>query len=142
LTIMASGARGSKKPGAVGEELKIGIDRLLKELTDLRNENKRLRRELAMRPMGRRTTSATGRDRKTPQEVDGEVVLAVLRRIGPATAAEIAGEITRAGVPVKGQAIRFLAEGAGARVTVDRQGQRRYHLPTQRTAARRRRFTG
>ena len=57
-----------------------------------------------------------------------EVVRAVLAKKGAATAAEIASEITSAGAPVSGRAIRFLAERAGAETFIGGDGQRRYRL--------------
>ena len=75
---------------------------------------------------GRRTTGAKGR--ATPPEVTTDVVKAVLAKLGEATAAEIAAEITKAGVPVSGRAVRFIAERGGAQTSVGVDGQRRYHL--------------
>jgi hypothetical protein len=57
------------------------------------------------------------------------VVHAVIAKLGgEATAAEIAAEITRNGVPVSGRAVRFLAERAGAQTVVGEDGQRRYRV--------------
>jgi hypothetical protein len=52
----------------------------------------------------------------------------VLVKLGEATASEIATEITSAGAPVGGRAVRFLAERAGATTRVGEDGQRRYRL--------------
>ena len=68
------------------------------------------------------------RGRATPAEVTPQVVRATIGKLGPSTASEIAAEISRAGTPVSGRAVRFLAERAGARVTVAEDGQRRYEL--------------
>ena len=56
------------------------------------------------------------------------MVRAVLVKLGEATASEIATEITLAGAPVGGRAVRFLAERAGATTRVGDDGQRRYRL--------------
>ena len=66
--------------------------------------------------------------RSTPPEVTDAVIRAALSKLGEATAAEIAAEITRAGTRVSGRAVRFLAEQTGAQVSVDTRGQRRYRL--------------
>jgi hypothetical protein len=60
--------------------------------------------------------------------VNADVVRAVLVKLGEATASEIAAEITSAGAPVGGRAVRFLAERAGATTRVGEDGQRRYRL--------------
>ena len=82
-------------------------------------------------PRARRSGRATGRaarGRATPADVTPDVVRAVIGRLGPSTAADIAAEISKhTPTPVTGRAIRFLAERAGAIVeSVD--GQRRYRL--------------
>lgn len=69
------------------------------------------------------------RGRATPASVTPNVVLAVIGKLGEATAAEIAAEISRAGVPVGGRAVRHLAESAGARVVAGSDGRRRYTTP-------------
>jgi hypothetical protein len=69
------------------------------------------------------------RGRATPEGVTPQVVHAVIAKLGgEATAAEIAAEITRNGVPVSGRAVRFLAERAGAQTVVGEDGQRRYRV--------------
>ena len=75
------------------------------------------------RPRGRAV-----KGRATPPEVTTEVVRAVIAKLGQGTAAEIASEITRAGVKVSGRAVRFLAERAGAETFRGDDGQRRYRL--------------
>lgn len=78
-------------------------------------------------PARRRRRGGGRRGRATPEAVTPAVVLATLSKLGrPATAAEIAAEISRHGIPVSGRAIRFLAERAGARIETDAEGQRRY----------------
>jgi hypothetical protein len=62
--------------------------------------------------------------------VTTEVVRAVIAKLGQGTAAEIASEITRAGVKVSGRAVRFLAERAGAETFRGDDGQRRYRFHT------------
>jgi hypothetical protein len=90
------------------------------------NGEERGRRAVGRGGAGRRTKGAKGR--ATPPEVTTDVVRAVLAKLGEATAAEIAAEITKAGVPVSGRAVRFIAERGGARTAVGADGQRRYHL--------------
>ncbi|HEY6377647.1 MAG TPA: hypothetical protein VI316_00540 [Candidatus Dormibacteraeota bacterium] len=69
-----------------------------------------------------------GRTRATPASVTPDVVRGAIGKLGVATAAEIAAEISRhAGAKVNGRAIRFLAEQAGAQIEVV-DGQRRYRL--------------
>jgi len=68
------------------------------------------------------------RGRATPDGVTPMVIRAAIGKLGPSTAAEIAAEISRLGSPVSGRAVRFLAERAGAQVTVGEDGLRRYQL--------------
>lgn len=76
---------------------------------------------------GRRPTTRRSRARVTSQEVTGQMVRAALDTLGgEATAAEIAEEIGRSGHSVSGRAIRFLAEGAGARSVMGEDGRHRY----------------
>jgi hypothetical protein len=89
----------------------------------------RARSALAHKPAaGRRRRGRPPKGRATPAEVTSDVVRAVLVKLGEATASEIAAEITSAGAPVGGRAVRFLAERAGATTRVGEDGQRRYHL--------------
>lgn len=76
----------------------------------------------------RRRRGRAPKGRATPAEVTADVVRAVLVKLGEATASEIAAEITSAGAPVGGRAVRFLAERAGATTRVGEDGQRRYRL--------------
>ncbi|MBJ7607941.1 MAG: hypothetical protein JF887_00715 [Candidatus Dormibacteraeota bacterium] len=85
----------------------------------------------------RRRRGAAPKGRATPTDVTADVVRAVLVKLGEATAAQVAAEITRARVqagvagstpPVGGRAVRFLAERAGATARVGEDGQRRYRL--------------
>jgi len=76
----------------------------------------------------RRPHGRAAKGRATPPEVTTEVVRAVIAKLGQGTAAEIASEITRAGVKVSGRAVRFLAERAGAETFRGDDGQRRYRL--------------
>jgi hypothetical protein len=76
-------------------------------------------------------TEAAGpapRVRRTPTSVTGDVVRAVIGRLGDATAAEIAEEITRAGTPVSGRAIRHIAKAAGAEARAGDDGRMVYTL--------------
>jgi hypothetical protein len=133
------------------------IELLVVEVAKLRADNASLRREVrdavalleaaGSAPAGAErvarggaaagTKSANGRRRRrgrapkgraTPAEVTADVVRAVLVKLGEATASEIAAEITSAGAPVGGRAVRFLAERAGATTRVGEDGQRRYRL--------------
>jgi hypothetical protein len=137
------------------ERLVVRIEALVREVGTLREENASLRREMrealalferagnaaadgvaprrrgrgrAAAPAGRRRRRKTPKGRATPPSVTGEVVRAVLAKLGTATASEIAREITAAGAPVSGRAVRFLAERAGAQTLVGEDGQRRYKL--------------
>ena len=76
----------------------------------------------------RRPRGRAAKGRATPKEVTSDVVRAVLVKLGESTASEIAAEITSAGAPVGGRAVRFLAERAGATTRVGEDGQRRYRL--------------
>lgn len=138
---------------ATVERMAEHLEKLLFDVRALRDENKRLRGEVEeMRHMFARVDevlssgrlapgSSGGRHREsdrggsshkvlrvTPEVVTEEVVRAVIGRLGSPTAAEIAGEITKAGTQVSGRAIRFLAERAGASVSVGDDGRRRYHV--------------
>jgi hypothetical protein len=130
----------------------VQIEALVAEVTSLRESNAALRQELrdavslfdraatvlAGRPNGsamvdgtarrKRRGTAAPKGRVTPSAVTTEVVRAVLLKLGEATASEIADEITKAGAPVSGRAIRFLAEGAGATTSLGEDGLRRYRL--------------
>jgi hypothetical protein len=77
---------------------------------------------------GRRSGRARTRGRATPSGVTVEVVKAALAKLGEATAAEVAAEITRAGAVVSGRAVRFIAERAGAQTSIGQDGRRRYRL--------------
>ena len=46
--------------------------------------------------------------------IDAHIFARVIGRMGTATAGEIAAQITRAGTPVSGRAIRHIAKVAGA----------------------------
>jgi hypothetical protein len=76
----------------------------------------------------RRRKARVTKGRATPAAVTSDVVRAVIIKLGEATASEIAAEITSAGAPVGGRAVRFLAERAGATTRVADDGQRRYRL--------------
>ncbi len=137
------------------QKLVAGIEGLSAQVAELRAENASLRRDVreavslierasaashesgsstrvsrrapaTARRRRRRVKGAKGR--ATPASVTTEVVRAVLAKRGAATASEIASEITAAGAPVSGRAIRFLAERAGAQTFVGDDGQRRYRL--------------
>ncbi|MGH7722089.1 MAG: hypothetical protein ACRENL_04530 [Candidatus Dormibacteria bacterium] len=140
---------------SAAQRLVIRIEALVEEVSRLRADNASLRREVraavalldtaanpasnghraargrpasAAKPAGRRRRRRVPKGRATPAEVTSDVVRAVLVKLGEATAAEIAGEITSAGAPVGGRAVRFLAERAGATGHVGEDGQRRYRL--------------
>lgn len=131
------------------------IEGLVAEIAELREDNRQMRSELqdALALMeqannalaggadrrGARGVASEGRRRRlrrgrgpkgraTPPEVTTDVVRAVLAKLGEATAAQIAAEITTAGAAVSGRAVRFIAERAGAHTFVSEDGQRRYRL--------------
>lgn len=135
------------------ERLARRIESLADEMARLRAENEALRREVREAVAlfdqassaldggssnGRATATLTGRRRRgrpratkgraTDPAVTPDVVRAVMVKLGDATAAEIAREITAAGVRVSGRAVRFLAERAGAETYRGDDGQRRYRL--------------
>jgi len=136
-----------------GERMVRQIEELVGDVVTLRRENDALRVELhhavvmlerASAALGtHRVPSAAGngterrrglgkskgpKGRATPAEVTGDVVRAVVAKLGPSTASEVADEITRAGVPVSGRAVRFIAERAGAATVVGDDGKRRYRV--------------
>jgi hypothetical protein len=141
---------------SAAQRLVIRIEALVDEVAKLRADNASLRREVraavalldtagaaasdghrAVRgravptskpASGRRRRRRAPKGRATPAEVTSDVVRAVLVKLGEATASEIATEITSAGAPVGGRAVRFLAERAGATTRVGEDGQRRYRL--------------
>ena len=142
---------------AAAQRLAGRIEVLVVEVAKLRSENASLRAEVrdavalleaagSQRAVDQRTLrgrstvalkQVSGRRRRrgrppkgraTPAEVTSDVVRAVLVKLGEATASEIASEITLAGAPVGGRAVRFLAERAGATTRVGDDGQRRYRL--------------
>ncbi|HYL70024.1 MAG TPA: hypothetical protein VEY89_01830 [Candidatus Dormibacteraeota bacterium] len=152
----SGGAAASSPVLQAAERLVSRIESLVSEVGALRAENASLRKELrdaltlferagsvasgngalpatrgrkriAAAPQRRRRRKAT-KGRATPPSVTSEVVRAVLAKLGTATASEIAKEITAAGAPVSGRAVRFLAERAGAQTLVGEDGQRRYRL--------------
>lgn len=71
-------------------------------------------------------TAANGR--ATPASVTPDVVRAVIGKLGSATAGEIAAQISRAGAPVSGRAIRHIAKGAGAVMRPGEDGRMVYSL--------------
>jgi hypothetical protein len=66
--------------------------------------------------------------RATPESVTPAVVLAVIGKLGSATAGEIAAQISTAGAPVSGRAIRHIAKGAGAVMRPGDDGRMVYSL--------------
>jgi hypothetical protein len=79
------------------------------------------------RPQMRSARRATV-GRATPASVTGDVVRAVVAKLGTATAAEIATEIARAGTPVSGRAIRHIAKAAGVVMRPGDDGRMIYSL--------------
>lgn len=142
LVAEIEGLRGDNE--GLRAELKDAVamlDRASRTLGDAGTAGRRGRRrggaepEAARRGTRRGVRSATAprtrrsRGRATPEGVTPQVVHTVIGKLGgEATAAEIAAEITRAGVPVSGRAVRFLAERAGAMTVVGDDGQRRYRV--------------
>ena len=66
--------------------------------------------------------------RATPESVTPAVVRAVIGKLGSATAGEIAAQVSTAGAPVSGRAIRHIAKGAGAVMRRGDDGQMLYSL--------------
>lgn len=153
----ASAAERQSPLVIAAQRLASRIEVLVLEVARLRSDNAALRREVrdavallesagdastgGHRVLRGRATSAqkastvrrrrrgrVAKGRATPAEVTSDVVRAVLVKLGEATASEIAKEITSAGAPVGGRAVRFLAERAGATTRVGDDGQRRYRL--------------
>ncbi|MBJ7595279.1 MAG: hypothetical protein JF886_10550 [Candidatus Dormibacteraeota bacterium] len=152
----ASTSAERQSPLVLAAQRLVGrIEGLVLEVAKLRADNAALRREVrdavalletagSASGNGRRAARATTavksasprrrrrahapKGRATPAEVTADVVRAVLVKLGESTAAEIAAEITSAGAPVGGRAVRFLAERAGATTRVGEDGQRRYRL--------------
>ncbi|HET9050826.1 MAG TPA: hypothetical protein VFO60_03935 [Candidatus Dormibacteraeota bacterium] len=125
------------------------VERLAKQVETLKERNASLRARPAAAPRrarsvraaapkaapaargsGRRAASASAAGPKRPAAVGvtAEVVRAVIGKLGTPTAAEIAAEIKRAGAPVSGRAVRFIAEHLGAVPFRDGDGVRRYKL--------------
>ena len=77
---------------------------------------------------GGRAARASANGRATPAAVTGDVVRAVIGKLGTATAGEIAAQITAAGTPVSGRAIRHIAESAGAVTRRGEDGRMLYSL--------------
>jgi hypothetical protein len=73
-------------------------------------------------------TRASSKGRATPASVTPDVVLAVIGKLGSATAGEIAAQISQEGVPVSGRAIRHIAKGAGAVMRPGDEGRMVYSL--------------
>jgi multidrug resistance efflux pump len=117
----------------------VEVEALRENLATAQQENRELRAELdegvdilrgaeaalagSAPPAGRRPRGGRGdavaspgrrRARTTPASVTADVVRTVIGRLGRATAAEIAEEISRGGTPVSGRAIRHIARAAGA----------------------------
>jgi hypothetical protein len=83
----------------------------------------------AARTRGRAQAARTSTNgRATPAAVTGDVVRAVIGKLGSATAGEIAAQISAAGTPVSGRAIRHIAKGAGAVMRPGDDGRMVYSL--------------
>lgn len=67
--------------------------------------------------------------RVSPESVTPDVVREVIGRLGTASAADIAAEISRTGTPVSGRAIRHIAKAAGAVARDGDGGRMVYSLP-------------
>jgi hypothetical protein len=75
-----------------------------------------------------RAAHSSKNGRATPASVTPDVVRAVIGKLGSATAGEIAAEISKAGAPVSGRAIRHIAKGAGALMRPGDDGRMVYSL--------------
>jgi hypothetical protein len=85
-------------------------------------------RAAASRNGAGRAARAAGNGRATPASVTADVVRAVIGKLGTATAGEIAAQISQAGTPVSGRAIRHIAKGAGAVMRPGDDGRMVYSL--------------
>ena len=77
---------------------------------------------------GPRASRVPRNGRATPESVTPVVVRAVIGKLGTATAAEIAAQVSTAGAPVSGRAIRHIAKGAGALMRRGDDGRMIYSL--------------
>ena len=77
---------------------------------------------------GTRASRVARNGRATPESVTPAVVLAVIGKLGTATAGEIAAQVSTAGAPVSGRAIRHIAKGAGAMMRRGDDGRILYSL--------------
>jgi hypothetical protein len=137
------------------ERLVSRIEALVNQVAELKADNAALRREVraavtlleragdaaappraARRPAAQTLRHVRGRrrgkgpkGRATPASVTPDIVLATIGKLGSATAAEIAKELSVLGDQVSGRAVRWLAERAGAATTLGEDGQLRYRLP-------------
>jgi len=85
-------------------------------------------RAAAARTRGVRAGRTSANGRATPDAVTGDVVRAVIGKLGSATAGQIAAQISAAGTPVSGRAIRHIAKGAGAVMRPGEDGRMVYSL--------------
>ena len=85
-------------------------------------------RAAAARTRGVRAGRTSTNGRATPDAVTGDVVRAVIGKLGSATAGQIAAQISAAGTPVSGRAIRHIAKGAGAVMRPGEDGRMVYSL--------------
>ena len=85
-------------------------------------------RAAAARARGVRAGRTSTNGRATPDAVTGDVVRAVIGKLGSATAGQIAAQISAAGTPVSGRAIRHIAKGAGAVMRPGEDGRMVYSL--------------
>jgi cell division septum initiation protein DivIVA len=148
-TAGSRGSGGGSQLANLAQQVVDQIDGLTAEIETLRSENDALRADLsgAVTRLEQATDTLAGasrsgrrgrraappaprtRTRVTPEGVTPDVVHTVIANLGgEATAAEIAAEITRAGTPVSGRAVRFLAERAGAERVTGEDGQHRYRV--------------
>lgn len=84
-------------------------------------------RATATRAAAPRGTTA-GAARRSNSPVTRSAVTSAIARLGSPTAAEIAAALSRRGLRVSGRAVRWVAEAAGATVSVGADGKRRYSL--------------
>lgn len=94
--------------------------------TDTPRRTGRARARSTSAPVAKRRAQANGR--ATPDSVTGDVVRAVIGKLGSASAAEIAAQISKAGAPVSGRANRHIAKGAGAVMRPGDDGRMVYSL--------------
>ena len=113
---------------ARAEPAKRGRGRRTAQSTTAQTATRTRTRAASRNGTGAGRTPASAKGRATPASVTPDVVLAVIGKLGSATAGEIAAQISQEGVPVSGRAIRHIAKGAGAVMRPGDEGRMVYSL--------------